>query len=100
MSLSQKQIKQLRKLAHHLKVVIIIGQHGITDNVMHEIDNALEIHELLKIRVNAGDKEARNEIIEQIAQQTSSDIIQRIGHVAVFYRANEEKSRDENKISI
>lgn len=100
MPLSQKQIKQLRKLAHHLKVVIIIGQHGITDNVMHEIDNALEIHELLKIRINAGDKQARNEIIDQIAQQTSSDVIQRIGHVAVFYRVSEDNPKDENKISV
>ncbi len=91
MSLSQKQVKELRKLAHHLKVVVIIGQHGLTDNVMHEIDNALEIHELLKIRVNAGDKDERNQIIDQIAQQTGSDVIQRIGHVAVFYRPSEEK---------
>ena len=94
MPLSQKQIKELRKSAHHLKVVIIIGQHGITDNVMHEIDNALEIHELIKIRINAGDKQTRSEMIDQIAQQTSSDVIQRIGHVAVFYRLNEEKSKD------
>lgn len=92
MSLSQKQVKQLRKRAHHLKVVIIIGQHGLTDNVMHEIDNALEIHELVKIRVNAGDKQGRSEIIDQIAQQTSSDIVQRIGHVGVFYRASDEGS--------
>jgi len=91
MSLSQKQVKELRKLAHHLKVVVIIGQHGLTDNVMHEIDNALEIHELLKIRVNAGDKDERNQLIDQIAQQTGSDVIQRIGHVGVFYRPSEEK---------
>ena len=90
MSLSQKQVKELRKLAHHLKVVVIIGQHGLTDNVMHEVDNALEIHELLKVRINAGDKQERNQIIDQIAQQTGSDVIQRIGHVGVFYRPSDE----------
>jgi RNA-binding protein len=95
MSLNQKQVKHLRKLAHHLKVVVIIGQHGLTDNVMNEIDNALEIHELLKVRINASDKTERNQIIDQIAQQTGSDIIQRIGHIGVFYRPGDEK-----KISI
>ena len=90
MTLSQKQVKSLRKRAHHLKVVIIIGQHGLTDNVMHEIDSALEIHELLKIRINAGDKQGRNQIIDKIAHQTSSDIVQQIGHVGVFYRASDE----------
>ena len=95
MTLSQKQIKQLRKLAHHLKVIVIIGQHGLTDNVMHEIDNALEVHELLKVRINAGDKSERNQIIDQIAQQTGSDVIQRIGHIAVFFRAG-----DDAKISV
>jgi len=99
MSLSQKQIKQLRKLAHHLKVIVIIGQHGLTDNVMHEIDSGLEIHELLKVRINAGDKQERNQIIDQIAQQTGSDVIQRIGHVGVFYRPSENAS-DEAKIKI
>ena len=88
--ISQKQVKELRKLAHHRKVVVIIGQHGLTDNVMHEIDNALETHELLKVRINASDKDERNRIIDQIAQQTRSDVIQRIGHIGVFYREAEQ----------
>lgn len=90
MSLSQKQTKQLRKLAHHRKVIVIIGQHGLTDNVMHEIDNALDIHELLKVRINTGDRQARNTIIDTVAQQTHSDVIQRIGHIGVFYRQAEQ----------
>jgi RNA-binding protein len=99
MQLNQKQIKQLRKLAHHRKVIVIIGQHGLTDNVMHEVDNALEIHELLKVRINAGDKQERNQIIDQIAQQTGSEVIQRIGHVGVFYRPSENAS-EKAKITV
>ena len=68
MTLPQKQLKQLRKLAHHRKVVVIVGQHGLTDNVMQEVDNALEIHELVKVRINAGDRTERNNIIDMIAQ--------------------------------
>lgn len=86
MPINQKQLKQLRKLAHHKKVVVMIGQHGLTDNVMQEIEQALDTHELIKVRVNANDRDERNAMINRIAQQTQSDIIQRIGHIAVFYR--------------
>ena len=90
MAITQKQLKQLRKLAHHSKVVVIIGQHGLTDGVMEEINNALDIHELIKVRVNAGDREERNRMIDTIAMQTHSEVIQRIGHVAAFYRRAEK----------
>jgi len=84
--LSEKHRKQLRKLAHHRKVIVIIGQHGLTENVMAEIEQALEVHELVKVRVNAGERETRNAMIDQIAQQTRSDVVQRIGHIGTFFR--------------
>ena len=90
MPISQKQLKQLRQLAHHKKVVVIIGQHGLTDNVMAEINLALEAHELVKVRVNASDRNERNAMIDSIAQQTQSTVVQRIGHVGVFYRQSEK----------
>ncbi|MGD8525775.1 MAG: YhbY family RNA-binding protein [Thioalkalispiraceae bacterium] len=86
MSLTKNQIKQLRKLAHHRKVIIIVGNAGVTENVLLEIDNALNVHELIKIRLNAADHAERTAMIEQIQQHTQADIIQTIGHVAVFYR--------------
>lgn len=88
--LSDKQAKSLKKLAHHLKVVIIIGQNGLSETVLAEIDSTLERHELLKIRVNAGDKEGRDAIIAKVAKQTKSEVVQSIGHVAVFYRRAED----------
>jgi len=86
MSLTNNQIKQLRKLAHHSKVIIIIGNAGVTENVLLEVDNALNTHELIKVRINAGDRSERDKMIEQVQQHTHSTIIQTIGHVAVFYR--------------
>ena len=97
MPLNQKQLKQLRKLAHHRKVVVIIGQHGLTDNVMEEINNGLDIHELLKVRVNAADREQRNKLIDTIALQTHAEVIQRIGHVAVFYRKADKPTFQHSK---
>lgn len=94
--LSEKHRKQLRKLAHHRKVIVIIGQHGLTDNVMAEIDRALDAHELVKVRINAGEREERNAMIDRIARQTQSDVVQRIGHVGTFFR-RAEKPRIEFK---
>ena len=88
--LSEKHRKQLRKLAHHRKVIVIVGQHGLTDNVMAEIDQALAVHELVKVRINAGEREERSAMIDRVAQQTQSDVVQRIGHIAVFFRRAEK----------
>ncbi|MEJ2361087.1 MAG: YhbY family RNA-binding protein [Gammaproteobacteria bacterium] len=88
--LSQKHRKQLRQLAHHRKVIVIIGQHGLTDNVMAEIDQALEVHELVKVRVNAGERATRDAMIDRIAEQTHSDVVQRIGHIGTFFRRAEK----------
>jgi RNA-binding protein len=66
MSISTKQRQFLRGLAHSLKPVIIIGQHGLTPNVRNEIDQALTCHELIKLRVNAEDRLQRRQMIATI----------------------------------
>lgn len=90
MSLTSSQKKFLRQRAHHLKPVVIIGQHGLGENVLGEIDNALAHHELIKVRVNAADREERQQLIDAIIQQSQAEQVQLIGHVAVFYRPAEE----------
>ena len=86
MALTDKQRKHLRALAHHRKVIVIVGQNGLSENVIAEIDNALAHHELVKVRVNAGDRDTRRAMVDEIAAQTQSDVVQTIGHVGVFYR--------------
>ncbi|MDT8403077.1 ribosome assembly RNA-binding protein YhbY [Sulfuriflexus sp.] len=93
MSLSNQQIRHLRGLAHSLKVIVSLGAKGLTDSVLDEIDNALSRHELLKIRVNVGDREERDAIIEQIIERTDAELIQRIGHIATLFRQNPDKPR-------
>jgi len=90
MSLNEKQKRHLRGLLHQRKPVVIIGGAGLTENVMLEIDNALAHHELVKIKVNADDRAARQAMIEQICEQTKSELVQTIGHTASFYRQAEK----------
>ncbi len=90
MPITQAQRRHLRKLAHHLKPVVIIGNAGLSEGVLGEIDAALAHHELIKVRVNAADREERQAMIERIAQATGADWVLSIGHVAAFYRAAEK----------
>ncbi len=89
--LSKDQIKQLRALAHGLKPVVRLGQHGLTAAVTAELDKALEHHELVKVKLAADDRDARKEQLDSLCQSTRSIPIQTIGHTASLYRRNQKK---------
>ncbi len=80
-------------MAHAKKPVVIVGANGLTQNVIDEIDLALNRHELIKIRINAEDRAERQAIIEHIGQTTKAESIQRIGHIATLFRRNPEAPR-------
>jgi RNA-binding protein len=84
--LTEKQRKFLRGRAHPLEPVIRVGQAGLTDNVVAEAARALHDHELIKVKVAAADRGARDTLIAELARRTGSALVHRIGHVAVLYR--------------
>lgn len=73
--------------------MVIIGQQGLTENVSREVDEALDHHELIKVRVNAADREDRARIVESLSSETGAELVQQIGHIAVFYRRNRRKPK-------
>ncbi len=91
--LTDVQRKHLRRLAHSLKPTVMIGGSGLTDRVAKEIEQALDHHELIKVRVRVGDRKARDGIISRIAKQVGAELVQRIGNVAVFYKKNEKEPK-------
>jgi RNA-binding protein len=91
MPLPKEQKQALIAKAHGLSPVIIIGNQGVTPAVIAEMDRALEHHELIKVKVNAQDKEARLLMIESFTQATESELLRLIGHVAIIYRKRKEK---------
>lgn len=93
MSLSNAQQRHLRSLAHHLKPVVLLGQHGLKESVFEEIEIALDAHELIKIRVPAGDRDERSRIIGQIVERSGAELVQTIGHIAVLFRRNRDKPK-------
>ena len=92
MALNKRQLIYLRGLAHGLKPVVLVGNNGLTEAVYNEIELALEHHELIKIRLPAGDKQARSDAILEVAQQTKAECVQTIGRIGVLYRHNPKQS--------
>lgn len=90
MSVTVKQKRYLKGLAHSLKPVVMIGNNGLTPAVVAEIDNALNHHELIKIRVSGQERDERKQMLEQIASETHSDLVLEIGNIGGFYRASPE----------
>ncbi len=87
MALSEKQLRFLRGKAHPLKPVVMLGQKGLTDNVVAETVQALRDHELIKVRVRAADRSQREAWLAELVSQSACTLVSRIGHVAVLYRA-------------
>lgn len=90
MKLNEKQKRHLRTLAHNRKPLIIVGDKGLTENLLTETDSTLEHHELIKVRVNASDRDERNAMIEELCDKSKATLIKRIGHIAVIYRPAKE----------
>ena len=90
--LTKKQIKYLKALAHGLSPVVRVGQHGLSEAVIKELKIALDRHELVKIKVAADDREAREAMLTSMASRTRSEVVQQIGGMVVLFKRNAEKA--------
>lgn len=91
MTLSNKQKQFLKALAHPLKPVVLLGANGLTEGVIAEIDSALTIHELIKVKAPTSDREVKQLIFDAIVRETKAFKVQTIGHIIVLYRQSEER---------
>ena len=85
-TLSTAEKKILRAKSYSLKPVVIIGQRGVSEAVLSEIDLSLEAHELMKVRFRGADREERANLSSSIAERAGAELVYQIGAVAVFYR--------------
>ena len=99
MSLSNQQVRALRAESHRLKLkpVVMIGQHGLSENVLIELEQTLAHHELIKVRVPAQEKSDKKGFNTEICEKLNADLIQSIGHIIVLFRKN-PKSQKFDKI--
>lgn len=93
--LTPAERRDLRAKAHHLDPVVLVGHHGLTPAVLHEIDLALLKHELVKVRIASDDRAAREAAFAQLATDLECAPVQHVGKVLVLWRPNPDKKKKE-----
>ncbi|MCC5825404.1 MULTISPECIES: ribosome assembly RNA-binding protein YhbY [Alkalimonas] len=90
MALSNKQKQFLKSKAHDLKPVVLLGGNGLTEGVLAEVEQALEHHELIKVKVPGEDREQKVLVMDAIVRETKADKVQVIGKTLVLFRPAKE----------
>lgn len=96
-ALTPTQRKEYRSAAHHLDPVVMIGADGLTDAVVREVDDALEAHGLIKVRVLRDDRAAREALFATLAERLNAAPIQHIGKLLVLWRPIPPKVATESE---
>lgn len=86
MELTPRERSALRAAAHPLRPVVLIGDNGLTEAVLKEIDMNLSAHELIKVRAGSADREAREEILRSICEALSCAAVHHLGKMLILYR--------------
>ena len=89
-SLSTRERVSLKARAHALEPVVQVGQAGLTDAVVTEIDRALTAHELIKVRLGSAERDARASLIDELCARTGAAAVQAVGKIVVLWRARDE----------
>ena len=86
MKLLNSQKKNYKTIGHKLKPIVFIADNGLSENVVKELNRALDDHELIKIKINVDDRDFKTAVIQDICKQTNSVLIQSIGKTALLFR--------------
>jgi len=78
--------KQLRAIGHKLKPVVTVGTNGLSESVVAEIDAVLERHELVKIKLAAGDRTRKRAVIEELCERTGATVVHSVGNIILVLR--------------
>lgn len=83
---SNQNIKQLRAIGHKLKPVVTVADKGLTENVVAEVDRALTQHELIKVKLAVGDRDAKAALTETLCKTCNAELVQSIGNIILILR--------------
>lgn len=85
--LTPQNIRKLRGLAHHLKPVLMVGQQGITDKLLNELDIVLNTHELIKVTIASTERADRHAMTMILCEKSGAELVQNIGKISILYRS-------------
>ncbi len=93
--LTGKQRSYLKKISHGINPIFQIGKNGITDNMISEIEDALEAREIVKIKVLPNSFLECNDTANQVAKLTKSEFVQSMGNKFIIYKESKENKKIE-----
>jgi len=99
MALPNEKIKAFRGIGHHLKPIVTISENGITEGVQLELERALNDHELIKVKVSCGDREQKQQLIQELVNSCNCELVQTIGKIALVYRQAREQNQKLSNIA-
>lgn len=88
--LTGKQKRFLRAKAHHLKPIFQVGKDGVNENMLVQVNEALEKRELIKVTVLQNCLEDKNVVADQLVEGTNAELVQVIGAIIVLYKESED----------
>lgn len=95
MALTGKQTRHLRALGHHLEPVVQIGKNGITEAVIAQLAEAIDHHELVKVKLLPECPVDRNEAGAELASALGADLAQTLGRTILLWKRNPQKAKVE-----
>lgn len=84
--LTPEQRRALKARAHALHPTVMIGDAGLSETVVAEIDKTLKAHELIKIRVHGDNRELREAMLAEICARLDAAPVQHIGKILVVFK--------------
>ena len=85
-ALTNKERAHLKARAHALEPVVHVGNAGVTDTLVAEVDRALTAHELIKVKIGTDDRANRAALGEEICARTGATAVHRVGKVVILWR--------------
>lgn len=93
--------RQLRAIGHKLKPVVTVAGNGLSDNVLQEVQRALDDHELIKVKIAVGDRDARSAVADALCARTGAILVQSIGNIVLLLkRAKQPDPRLSNLMRV
>lgn len=93
--LTGKQKRFLRSKAHHLSPIFQVGKGGVNENMIKQINDALEARELLKVNVLQNCEDDRNDVADSLVKGTKAELVQVIGNIIILYKESRENKQIE-----
>lgn len=93
LDITSQERSALRAAAHPLRPVVLIGDRGLSEPVLKEIDLNLNAHQLIKVRISGEEREARNAMMETICESLSCALVHHLGKTLILYRPDVAEQR-------